>query len=101
MWKAHSGFCQRSQADLGRGHHDEVSGQPGLDQGPDLLETDQANRRGPILHSEQDHALAVRVVAKDDLTEVLVPGQHDIALGLGFRQQIGVGRLLAGLDSAE
>ena len=45
--------------------------------------------------------LAVRVVAKDEFTEVLIPGQHDIALGLGFRQQIGVGRLLAGLGRVE
>ena len=62
-----------------------------FDRGPDGLEPRQAERYRKVPHPQKDDAMTVEAIAEDQVSEVLVFGDDDEALGLGFTQQIDVG----------
>lgn len=65
------------------------------------MESTESIAGGDTLHSHQNDAVTISLVAVDQFTEILVLGEDDLSLGFRFIEEIVVGRLSAGLRRVE
>src|SRR5947209_3648918 len=84
---------QGAYAQFAPGDDQEVARQVRLDHSPYRLEPGKALRGGQVLQPQEDHAMTVPPVAVDQFAEILIFGEHDVALGFRLGQQVRVGGL--------